>query len=448
MSAPGLARRLNLFDATMIVIAGIIGAGIFVNPSVVAGRVGTSFLMLAAWGAGGLIALGGAFVFAELSTVMPRAGGQYAFFRAAFHPLVGFLHGWSVLFMIQSAATAYVAVACAENLVKLGAPSALVTPIAFTLMAGVTLFHALGIKPGAILNNVVTAGKTLAIAALCVGAFAASSQSHIHLHPILPDGHGGAGLVSTFVFALMPVMFAYGGWQNVNYVAEEVMDPLRNLPRALLVGVLCVIVVYVGMNVAVLRVLGPEALAHTRTPAADMAQALWGPRAGSLITVLVVVSTFGYLNLSVMSAPRVYFAMARDGVFFQALAHVSPRFHAPTAAIVTQGGLAAAETLLGIYGPLGDFSVFGDWVFFSLAGVSLLVFRRTMPDAPRPAPTPFYPWLPAAFALVGAGIVANTFVASTRNALAGVGVIAAGVPVYFLWRRLARPSPPAEAPGP
>jgi basic amino acid/polyamine antiporter, APA family len=433
----GLARRLNLFDATMIVISGIIGSGIFINPYVVAQRVETSFLIFAVWAFGGLIALAGAFVFAELSTVMPRVGGQYAFFREAFHPLIAFLHGWALLLIIQSGATAAVAVAFAQYLIRLTSLSSqLVIPLAVAILLALACFHGLGVKPGAVLINVITLGKTLAIAILVLVAFLLTKQSGITLEPLVPARLEGVSLVSAFFYALVPVMFTYGGWQNLNFVSEEVQSPLRNLPRAIIIGVVCVIIVYLSANVAYVHVLSAPALAATKTPAADVAAKLLGDAGSRAISLLVVISTFGFINLALLSAPRVYYAMAADGVFFSAVGRISPRFHVPTAAILLQGGLAAVFALTNTYERLLGYAVFADWVFFSLAGVALIVFRRTLPDAPRPMRTPFYPLMPALFIIAGTGIVINTFFADTRNALIGTGIIALGVPVFFLWRRL------------
>ena len=430
------ARRLGLFDAVMIVISGIVGSGIFVNPYVVAQKVGTSTLILAVWIAGGLLALAGAFVFAELSTVLPKVGGQYAFFREAFHPAVAFLHGWSLLLIIQSGATAAVAVAFAQYMARLlGRGEAMVVPLAVATLLGLSCFHALGIKPGAVLINVITMGKVLAIAALIFGAFALTRESGISMHPLVPPGLGGFSLLSAFLAAMVPTMFAYGGWQNLNYVAEEVKDPIRNLPRAILVGVFCVIAIYVAANVAYVHVLSAPALAATRTPAADVAQRLAGQRGAQAMSLLIVVSTFGFMNLSLLSAPRVYYAMAADGLFFKTVARVSPRFKAPTAAILLQGALASAFALTKTYDRLLGFAVFADWIFFALAGAALIVFRARRPEAPRPFPTPLYPLTPILFILAATGIVLNLFVDDPRNALAASGIMLAGVPVYFLWKR-------------
>lgn len=433
---PRFARRLNLFDATMIVVSGIIGSGIFINPYVVARTVQTPFMVLAVWVVGGLIALAGAFVFAELSTVMPRVGGQYAFFREAFHPLVAFLHGWSLLLIIQSGATAAVAIAFAQYLARLLSwPEALVVPLAVTILLALTAFHTLGIKPGAVLINVITFGKTLALVALIVGAFALTNQSGITFQPLTPPNLTNFGLISAFFAGLVPAMFAYGGWQNVNFVAEEVRDPLRNLPRAILIGVLCVIFVYVGANIAYVHVLSAPGLATTKTPAAEVAARLIGEMGARMISLLIVVSTFGFMNLALLSAPRVYYAMAADGVFFRWVGHISPRFRVPTVAIVLQGALAAAFALSNTYDKLLGYAVFADWIFFALAGVALIVFRHKRPEAPRPFRTRLYPLTPILFSVAGAGIVANTFVADARNAVTGTLIILLGVPVFFLWNR-------------
>lgn len=437
MSIPThFARKLNLFDATMIVISGIIGSGIFINPYVVAQTVHTPFLILSVWIAGGVIALAGAFVFAELSTVMPRVGGQYAFFREAFHPLVAFLHGWSLLLIIQSGATAAVAVAFAQYVARLVHLSdALVVPLAVSILLGLAAFHALGIKPGAVLINVITFGKTLAIAVLVIGAFILTRGSGINFNPMIPQGLQGFGLVSAFFAGLVPTMFSYGGWQNLNFVSEEVRDPLRNLPRAILIGVLCVIAVYVGANFAYVHVLSAPVLEATKTPAADVAARLLGERGAQAISLLIVISTFGFMNLAMLSAPRVYYAMAADGLFFKSVARISPRFKVPAVAILLQGVLASAFALSNTYAKLLGYAVFADWVFFALAAASLIVFRRTMPDAPRPNPVPLYPITPILFIIVGLGIVANTFITDTQNALIGTAIMAIGVPVFFAWRR-------------
>jgi APA family basic amino acid/polyamine antiporter len=430
-----LARKLGPLDATMIVVSGIIGSGIFINPYLVARSVETPFLILAVWVLGGVIALCGAFVFAELGTVVPSAGGQYAFFREAFHPLIGFLHGWSLLLIIQSGATGAVAVACGAYVAQLaGLPPGSGTRIGIGLLFALVALHSSGIKPGAIVINVITIGKTLAIAALVFAAFFIGGDSGLSLEPLVPPRLSGFGLVSGVLAGLVPAMFVYGGWQNANFVVEEVRDPERNLPRAILLGVAIVIVVYLSANVAYVHVLSAPVLATTQTPAAELARRVFGPWGGDALSVLVIVSTFGFLNLALMTAPRVYYAMARDGLFFDSVAKVSPRTHVPVAAIATQGLLAAVFARFNVYDDLVGYAVFADWIFFALAGVALMVFRRTRPGAPRPYRAPLYPVLPLVFTIAGFGIVANMFIADPRNALVGSAIIAFGVPVFFVWR--------------
>lgn len=423
----------------MIVISGIVGSGIFINPYVVAKAVQTPVLIVGVWVAGGAIALLGAFVFAELSTVVPRVGGQYAFFREAFHPLVAFLHGWSLLLIVQSAATAAVAVAFAQYVARLvGLAQPLVPGLAAAILLFLAGFHALGVRPGALVINVITAAKVLVLAALIVGVFMLSRGAVLTGGPLTPPGVHGLPLLSAFFAGLVPAMFCYGGWQTVNFIAEEVKDPQRNLPRSILIGVTAVILLYVGANFAYLHVLGAKALAASPTPAADAAMRVMGTTGGQVISGLIVVSTFGFLNHALLTAPRVYYAMAADGLFFRALARLSPRFRVPVAAILLQGALAAAFALSQSYERLLSFTVFADWIFFALAGAALIVFRHKLPGAARPFPTPGYPLVPIVFTLCGAGIVLNLFYTEARDAWLGTAVLLAGIPAYFVWHRLAQ----------
>jgi APA family basic amino acid/polyamine antiporter len=437
-ATPGspFARRLGLFSASVVVVSGIVGGGIFINPYLVANIVRTPALILAAWFAGGVLALCGAFVFAELSTVVPLVGGQYAFLREAFHPLLGFLYGWTLLLVIGTGAVAAIAVALASYVIRLTHwPPAVGVPLAAGLLLALSGYHALGVRPGAVLLNLLTSTKVLVLVVLSVAALRVTHAPQAVDAAVGPAGLGG--VVSGLFAALIPVMFAYGGWQNLGFIAEEVVDPLRNLPRAVLLGVGLVVVVYLTANVAYLRVLTAPGLAATHTPAADVAAVVWGERGARLMSVVIVASLFGYLNLALMTAPRVYYAMAADGLFFKTVGRVSPRFRAPTVAILLQGGLGAALALSSTYGTLVSFAVFGDWVFFTLAGVALVVFRRTLPAAPRPVPVPLYPLPPLLFALVGFGILVNNLVTDPKNALGCSALILLGIPAFFLWRRLA-----------
>lgn len=412
----------------------MVGSGIFITPSVVAQRVGTPFLALAAWVAGGAVALAGAFIFAELSTVVPRAGGEYAFLHDGLHPLAGFLHGWCSLLVIQSGISAAIAVTLGQYLARV---LQLAPGWAPALAAGVLIalvgFHALGVRPAAVLVDAITFGKVLAIAAVVASAFLFAHRSGLTFDPLLPADRP---LPSSLLAGFVPVMFAYSGWQNLNKVAEEVRDPLRTVPRAILLGVPCVVAIYASTNLAFLHVLGAQGLAATRTPAADAAAQLVGPWGATAVGLLIVASAFGSLNLQLLCGPRVSYAMASDGLLLRPVAHLAPRSRAPVRAIAIQGGLAALFALTSSYDALLGYVVFTEWLFFALTGVALIALRRRRPTAPRPFPAPLSPWLPLAFALFGAGLVVNTFVTNTRNGLIGAGLLAAGTGAFFLVRRV------------
>jgi APA family basic amino acid/polyamine antiporter len=430
-----LRRELGTFDAMMVVIGGIIGAGIFINPYIVAQRLPTSGLVLLAWVLGGLIAGAGALAFAELGSLVPRAGGQYVYLRQAFHPLFGFLYGWAQLFMIVGGGLAAVAITFAQYALRVVGRTGDSTALALLAIAVVSLVNYVGVKPGSRLLNVFVVLKVLALVAL-IGAGA-----------LLPAGPPAAttttATTTTFLplalgAALIPIMFSYGGWQNANYVAEEIRDPRRRLPIALIAGTAVVIVVYVGVNAVYLRALGHAGLAATTTPAADTAARAFGAAGDRLIALAIAISTFGFLDLSVLAPTRVYYAMARDGIFFQAVARLHPRFGTPSLAIVLQASWAALLALTGTYGELIDTVVFADWIFFGSTVAAVIVFRRRMPLSQRPAGTfaaPGYPVLPVLFVAAAALVVVSVIHSSPLRSLVGAGLLAAGVPAYWIWSR-------------
>ncbi len=396
----------------------------------------TPGLILFAWALGGLLALAGAFVFSELSTVLPYAGGEYAFLREAFHPFVGFLYGWTLLFVIGAGAVSVMAVGISTHLVQLlHWPSALSGPLALALVLALSGYHALGIRAGVVLVSVITSAKLLVLGALIVGALSGPASSSAEPSATFPPSTGLA-LGSSMLAALVPVMYAYSGWEKLGYIAEEVIDPLRTLPRALLVGVALVIAIYLTSNAGYLHVLGAGGLAaEAATPALAVAAASWGERVRRLMGVMVIASMFATLNLTLMTTPRVYYAMARDGLFFRSLGQISARFRAPTIAILLQGTVGGLLAAAGSYGRLVDYKVLGDWVFLSLCGVALVRLRRKLPDAARPVSVPLYPFTPLALSVAGALMVANALVANPWHTAQGFAVIALGIPAFFLWWR-------------
>jgi APA family basic amino acid/polyamine antiporter len=434
-STAGYARRLGLFSATMLVVGGIIGSGIFLNPAIVAQRVGSARLVMVAWGLGAIIALLGAFIFAELGARRPAAGGGYAYLRDAFGPLPAFLYGWALLGAIASGAIAAVAVTFAGYAAPLlGVPDGMRTVLAVGAIALLTLVNVVGVAPGAWTQNLFTILKLAAIAAVVVAGVGTHAPAYMGEPTQLQLGLRGMGLVIALGAALVPVLFSYGGWQQTNFVAEELKEPERTLPKALVLGVLVVAAVYLLANVTYLRTLGVQGLAASKAPAADAMSARFGPVGRTLIAAGIAASTFGFLNLVILVTPRVYQAMARDGLFFASLAQLHPRFRTPMLAIVLQGAWAIVLVLSGGYGALLDWVTFADWIFFGATAATLVVFRRRDADAPGYR-APLYPLTVWLFVLAAAYVVLGSIVQNPGNALRGTLLLAAGVPAYLWWRR-------------
>ncbi len=439
----------------MVVVGGIIGAGIFINPYIVAQRLDSPGWVLAAWVVGGLIAMTGALTFSELGAVHPKVGGHYAYIREAFHPLLGFLYGWALLLMIETGAIAAVSVTFSEYTLRLVGREGLdALPLAAAAILVVGAINALGVKPGSrVLNlfvvlKVAALGLLIGIGLLVPGGEGLTSGAELPAEAMGQGisgraGPGGGTPGQAFPLwamgaALIPVMFSFGGWQNVNYVAEEIRNPRRNLPIGLILGTAVVVLVYVLVNWVYLRTLGHGGLAGTLTPAGDTAQTLVGSWGDRFLALAIAISTFGFLNLTMLAPTRVYYAMARDGVFMDGVARLHPRFRSPTRAIYLQTGVALVLLFWKDYAGLVDYVVFADWVFFLLAGASLFVFRRRYPLRDRPAGTfavPGYPLVPGLFVAMGLIIVLSSFWTDPLGSALGLLLLATGVPAFFFWRR-------------
>jgi APA family basic amino acid/polyamine antiporter len=425
-------RALSLFDATMLVIGGIIGSGIFINPYIVAGKLDAPWQVLLAWTIGGAVAMAGAFAYAELGRLLPRAGGQYVYLREAWHPLLGFLYGWALLFIIQTGAIAAVAITFAKYTLELaGNPSLSARPLAIAAIVLLSAINYLGVKPGSRVLNVFVVLKVAALAVLIgVAWFTPGAPGWLTTERV---DESPSGLVALGA-ALIPIMFAYGGWQQTNYVAEEIRDPERQLPRALIIGTLAVVVIYLAANVAYLRTLGLDGLANTDTPAADTAGRWLGAGGERFAAAAIAISTFGFLNMAILAASRVYYAMAADGAFLPALARLHPRFQTPATSIVLQSSIAVIWTLSGEYGALLDSVVFADWIFFGLTVAGLFVLRPRYGDRPGYR-TPGYPWLPGLFVLVAIVVVCSAVYNDPVRQAIGAGLLLVGVPVYYYFTR-------------
>src|SRR5213595_573592 len=354
-----LARRLGLFDATMIVMGGIIGAGIFVNPAVVARHVHTPLLVLGAWLIGGMIALIGAFVYAELAALRPRVGGQYAYLRDAYHPIVAFLYGWTLLLVVQTGGMAGAAIIFGRYFCELFGLSISEQFVATLALAILTAINCLGVRAGSNVQSTLMLIKLAAIALLIgVGCFGSAKINPPGVE-LSTDSGGFAGLAR----AMAPVLFAYGGWQTASFVSGEMRDPRRDLPRGLLIGVIGVILCYVLVSYSCVRVLGVANLARTNVPASEVMRQALGERGAQVIAAGIAISTLGFLSQSILTAPRVYYAMARDGLFFASVGKLWQRSRAPVVAIILQGLAAIVIACSGTYGQILNFEVTVDFIF-------------------------------------------------------------------------------------
>ncbi|MGN6390871.1 MAG: amino acid permease [Gemmatimonadales bacterium] len=431
------ARRLGLFSATMAVVGGIIGGGIFRTPAAVAERVKSPVMVLAVWGTGALVALAGAFCYGELGRRRPRAGGGYVYLREAWGPLPAFLYGWALLLVIATGAIAAVAVTFADYSVALtGLPARCALPVAVAAIGLLAVINCIGVRPGAVTVNVFTVLKLAALAGLIGIGLALAPTGAAHTLPPVATSGAGQGL-RAFGAALVPVLFTYGGWQQTNFVAEEIVAPERTLPKALAIGVAIVATVYLLANLAYLRVLGATGLAASTAPAADTMRDLLGPVGATFIAAGIAASTFGFLDLVILVTPRVLQAMAADGVFFPRLAALHPRYRTPLAAILAESGWAIVLTLTGTFAQLVDYVSFGDWIFFGLTVAGLARIRaadrrRGGDDATG---VPGYPWTPALFVGAAAFVVVSSVLESPRNAAIGTGLLLLGLPVYRWWQR-------------
>jgi basic amino acid/polyamine antiporter, APA family len=435
----------------MVVMGGIVGSGIFINPYVVATLVHTPALILGAWVAGGGLALIGAFIYAELAERMPKVGGQYAYISEAFHPMLGFLYGWVYLLVIGAGGTAAVAVTFAKyfrELTHTGIPENIP---AVAVVLGFVVINSLGVRAGSGVQSFLMVLRIFAVALIVGGGawFVAhvSGASHAAWRPVL-DRPLSFGLLSVFGAAMIPVVFSYGGWQTANFIASEIREPRKNLPRALFLGVLGVVVLYVSVNFIYVQVLTPGGLASTATPASEVMHRAFGEFGAGLIAIAIVISTLGFLSQAMLTVPRLYFAMAGDGVLPGRFARLSEHSRVPVAAIMLQGSVTIVVVLLGTYEQILSYVIVMDWLFFGLTGACLFVFRRrdrgdfeSRGVRESGYRVPGHPWTTGVFTAAAGLIVLNTLYKYPRNAGIAMCILFAGVPFYLLMRgRAKRPA--------
>ncbi|MGH7024779.1 MAG: APC family permease [Caulobacteraceae bacterium] len=427
----GLNVAIGVPGAVMLVIGGVIGVGIFVNPAVVARFLPSPALILAAWAVGGVVALLGAFVYAELAARLPATGGEYQYLRTAYGPLAAFLFGWTTLLVVHAGGLAAVTIVLAKNVgVLTGGRVADPWTVVVTLavLAGV---NCLGVKSGDKTQGVLGVLKVAAIVAIVVAGLAIAPRI-AHSRPALAAA-GGSNLVKSFGAALVPVLFSYGGWQTANYVAGEVKQSSRSLAVALVVGVIAVIVLYILVNVACLRALGVSELGATLTPASDVLGRAFGPVGAKLAAGAVALSALAFLSQGMLTGPRVIYAMARDGLFFRAAGRVATS-RAPAVAIVIVAAWTAVLALSGSFERILSYVIAMNFLFFGISASTLFVLRRRgVGDGGFRAP--LHPWSTGLFILACVVVVGGAFWSFPKDSLIGYAIMAAGIPPYLYWRR-------------
>lgn len=411
----------------------VIGSGIFLVPGAVLTQVhGSVFAGLMAWIVGGVVSLLGALTYGELTAANPKAGGLYVFLRDCFGSLPAFLFGWALFFAIGAGANATLAVGFSNNLAQVVPMSPLTAKIVAVLMlAIVAIVNVRGTRQSADLQNWTTAIKIGVLVALSA-LFLYLGRNFTVVNPI--NVSPNVSIWPGFGLAMIGVLWAYEGWQYATFSAGETVDPQRNFPRAFLVGLATLIGVYLLTNIAYLAALGPRGMAESRSAAAASLAVVIGPNAGKLIAIAIALSILGAVNGAILTASRVYYAMAKDRIFFHKLAEVHPRFGTPAFAVIAGSVWSAVLAATGTFEQLFTYTVFTGWLFYGLAASSIFIYRRMSPARPRPYSVPFYPWTPLLFIVAAVALVANTVIAQPRTAIFGLIIVFLGAPAYWIWR--------------
>jgi APA family basic amino acid/polyamine antiporter len=455
-AVPALVRGLTLLDSILLLVGGIIGSSIFLTAKDIAGPLPHPVLFLLVWVLGGVISMCACFAFAELGTMFPDSGGQYVYLREAYGDLPAFLYGWMLFSVANGGSIAALAVGSAaylggivpgisERHVVLSAAGLVVTRaqvVALVMIAAVTWLNVVGLRKGALLQNVATWAKFGAMAAFVILGFAIGKGDWHHfttqewgtLHG-LSTGMNSGQLLSAFGIALIAVFWAYDGWVYVTWVAGEIKEPRRNVPLSMVIGVLIVGIIYVAMNMTYVYALPITEIAKHETIAHAAAVALFSPAAAVWLSAMIAVSCFGAMASCILSAARVYYAMAVDGLFFRRMAEVHLKWRTPAFALIGQGAWAGVLTLSGRYDQLYTYVMFGMVLSYTLTVVGLFVLRWKRPEIPRAYRCTGYPWLPAIYILISGAWALNTIFTRPKEALAGIVIVLIGVPGYLYWKR-------------
>lgn len=455
-SQVGLVRQLGLFDSVMVLVGIVIGSGIFLTTGIMAKSIPSAGLILLAWLLGGLLTLAGALTYAELGAAMPEAGGQYVYLREAYGPMAGFLFGWVLFLAYQTGVIAALALAFSEYLghffQSLGTEHIILAfsvplfrdTLPYSLSAGqivgigviilLSVFNFIGVGLGKSIQNLFTVIKIGTIAGIIILGFAIGNGASPDLR-LNPSGMSLGNILIGFGVSLVAVAWAFDGWNNINFVAGEIKNPKRNLPFALILGTLGITLLYVLVNYIYLYALPIKEISGVVRIAEKTTGALFGLSTGGLVSALVIVSVFGSLNGSVLVGPRVFYAMAKDGLFFKKVAHVHPRFRTPGFSILIQALWASVLTLLGTFEQIFTFAMFIAIAFWIAAVAAVFTLRKKRPDLPRPYKTWGYPIVPILFIITSCGVLLNTLLEKPIESLAGIILTILGIPAYFYWKQ-------------
>jgi APA family basic amino acid/polyamine antiporter len=430
-----LPRRLTLFDGTALLVGSVIGSGIFVVPSLIAQRIPEPGMVIAVWIFSGLLVLCGALTLAELGAMLPQSGGLYVYMREAYGPFWAFLYGWTIMLVAIPGSIAALTSAFLLYL-NLFIPMSVGVEktVGIGILIGLALINARGAKQGAGVQNLFTILKVGGLVVLILLAAITLRGDVANFQPLFPE-HASAGLLTAIGLSMISTLFAYDGWQFVSFVAGEIRDPERNVPRSIFVGVFVVIAVYVTANLAYIYVLGQPRIAASPRVASDAMSAMIGPVGATFIALTILCSTFGAISANVLAGPRVFFAMARDGVFFPALARIHPRYQTPANSIWALSLWAGVLTLTGGYEHLITMSGFANFIFFTMVVLSVVVLRRKHPEWQRPYRVLGYPITVILFVIVSTAFIFNTLFGAPRSSLMGLGLLLLGVPFYLRARR-------------
>ena len=434
-SSAELPRELTLLDSTMINVGSMIGSGIFIVPAAITLQLQASSLVVLAWIIGGIVSLCGALSIAELGALMPRTGGQYVYLREAYGPLWGFLYGWSAFLVINTASIAAVAATCAAYCGYFfplsPVASKLVAVFSIILLTAINCF---GIRFGTVMQNGFSLVKIGSLAALALFCFLLTGGTLSNFSPVLPSLPFG-NMAGAMGLALISVLWSYDGWIEITYVAGEIKNPQRTLPRSLILSTVIVILVYVVLNVGYMYTLSLAEISHSSLVASDSALKVLGTTGAAFVALAVIISTFGANNGFILTSPRIYYAMAREGLFFKWLATLHPKYRTPIPSLIVQAILSIALILSGTYDQLITYVVFASWVFYAMSVGGVFLLRRRSPLTVRPYNVWGYPVTPIVFIVFSLWLVANSIMEDPKDSLVGIVIVLLGIPAYLFWKK-------------